>query len=287
MIRNLTRPLTRGLTRALSPQLLDPDAAAYIAAVQTADGQALEAGIIAAYDAFVRGCKADTFSIVSGDVVAGSTFRNWDRIKASCILAGARTLSGALVPLVGAAPTNNNFVSGDYVRATGLKGDGSTKFLNSNRNNNADPQNNQSMGVYITQQGDITSSVAFFGAGGGANGATQVNRNVSLDFYQPRSRSNTNENQTLGEIWAGTNGISRSKESGYSIRRGAQTTLFSKTSQPPYNGNIGIFARESSGSFGLNTDDRFAFYHIGEALDLAALDARLATLTAALAAALA
>jgi hypothetical protein len=55
-------------------------------------------------------------------------------IKASCILAGARTLAGALVPLAGAAPTNvGPFVSGDYNRKTGLVGDGSTKYLNSNR----------------------------------------------------------------------------------------------------------------------------------------------------------
>jgi hypothetical protein len=74
---------------------LDPDAKAYIAAVETADGQALEPAIRTAYDQFIRGCKSDGI---------------WDAIKASCILAGARSLSGALVPLVGAAPTNNNFV---------------------------------------------------------------------------------------------------------------------------------------------------------------------------------
>jgi hypothetical protein len=80
---------------------------AYIAAVETADGQALEPAIRTAYDQFIRGCKADGI---------------WDAIKASCILSGARSLSGALVPLKGSAPTNNNFVSGDYVRTTGLVG---------------------------------------------------------------------------------------------------------------------------------------------------------------------
>ncbi|NBN88588.1 MAG: hypothetical protein EBV32_05835, partial [Proteobacteria bacterium] len=76
----------------------DADANAYIAAVETADGQALEGDTRAAITAFVVGCKADGI---------------WNAIKASCILAGARTLSGALVPLIGTAPTNNNFVSGD------------------------------------------------------------------------------------------------------------------------------------------------------------------------------
>jgi hypothetical protein len=106
---------------------LDPDAKTYINAVEFADGQPLESAVRTAIDKFVRGCKADGI---------------WDAIKASCVLAGARTLDGALVPLKGSAPTNNGpFVSGDYDRKTGLAGNGTTKFLNSNRNNNADPQN--------------------------------------------------------------------------------------------------------------------------------------------------
>ena len=105
----------------------DPDAMAYLRAVEDADNQALEQGVQQAVNQFVIGCKSDGI---------------WSAIKASCILAGARTLNGALVPLVGIAPTNFNFVAGDYNRKTGLVGDGSTKYLDSNRNNNADPQNN-------------------------------------------------------------------------------------------------------------------------------------------------
>jgi len=95
---------------------LDPDAAAYITAVEgpSADNQALEPAVITAINDFVVGCKADGI---------------WSAIKASCILAGARTLSGALVPLVGTAPTNFNFGSGDYARKTGLIGDGASKSL--------------------------------------------------------------------------------------------------------------------------------------------------------------
>jgi hypothetical protein len=84
-------PLTEStrLTLAKTPGTgLDADAAAYIAAVEAADGQALEAGVRWNIDQFVRGCKADGI---------------WTAIKASCILSGARTLSGALVPLVGSA----------------------------------------------------------------------------------------------------------------------------------------------------------------------------------------
>jgi hypothetical protein len=94
----------------------DADAVAYIAAVEAADGQALEAATRMAINSFVKGCKADGI---------------WPAIKASCILAGARTLAGALIPLVGTAPTNVGglFVDGDYNRKTGLKGGTGPKYL--------------------------------------------------------------------------------------------------------------------------------------------------------------
>lgn len=73
---------------------LDSDALAYITAVETADGQALEDGIKLAYNDFIVGCKTDGI---------------WSAIKASCILAGARTLDGALTPLAGAPPADYGF----------------------------------------------------------------------------------------------------------------------------------------------------------------------------------
>ena len=77
----------------------DTDAGNYIQAVEgpAGDNQVLEPAVRQAINNFVVGCKQDGI---------------WSAIKASCILAGARTLNGALVPLVGTAPTNNNFVSG-------------------------------------------------------------------------------------------------------------------------------------------------------------------------------
>ena len=121
------------LSKSYTP--IDWEAADYARRVELADGQPLEQGVFNAINAFVLGCKADG---------------TWNAIKASCILAGARTLAGALVPLVGAAPTNFNFVSGDYNRKTGLVGNGSTKYLNSNRSGNADPQNSHHLCVYAT-----------------------------------------------------------------------------------------------------------------------------------------
>ena len=120
--------------------LTEPEAVSYVAAVEAADGEPLEYGVARAINDFVLGCKNDGI---------------WDAIKASCILAGARTLNGALVPLVGTAPTNVSglFVAGDYNRETGLVGDGSTKYLNTGRANNADPQDSHHLSVYKTAAG--------------------------------------------------------------------------------------------------------------------------------------
>jgi hypothetical protein len=74
----------------------DPDALTYLAAVAAADGAPVETAVAVAVDDFFKGCKADP---------SGTPGRsNWDAIKASCLLCGARTLAGALVPLKNEGP---------------------------------------------------------------------------------------------------------------------------------------------------------------------------------------
>ena len=201
----------------------DTDAGNYIQAVEAADGQALEAGTRQAINNFVIGCKQDGI---------------WNAIKASCILSGARTLSGALVPLSGTAPTNNNFVSGDYNRKTGLVG-GSTKYLDSNRNNNADPQNNKHVSVFIENRGTLGIGARFIAAGDSAGaGDTLIANETSGGFY-------TSVNNTSFDRPASTTGfvgLSRAISTSYLFRGSNATTSFNKTSGTPRNENIGVFA---------------------------------------------
>jgi hypothetical protein len=239
----------------------DADATAYIAAVEAADGAALEAGVKTAINTFVVGCKADGI---------------WTALKASCILAGARTLSGALVPLAGTAPTNNNFVSGDYDRKTGLVGDGTSKYLNSNRNNNADPQNSKHLATYVST---ATTSTQFGGNIGFLGGPAYIGRNSGLAQLFCNGNGNTFGSST----GTGFQGISRSSGSEYLYRLpGGQIGSIISASQTPGSGNIEVF----SGGSSLFANARLAFYSIGEALDLALLDARVTTLISAYAAAI-
>jgi hypothetical protein len=250
----------------------DADAVAYIAAVEAADGQALETATRMAINSFVKGCKADGI---------------WPAIKASCILAGARTLTGALIPLAGTAPTNvGPFVSGDYNRKTGLVGDGSTKCLNSNRNNNADPQNSKHFSAYASvANGGSSIGPCLMGAGGSSGADSFLAISVSGGDNQ-FSLNNASLGGTLSRSQTGFIGSNRNSSASFTYRPGPVT--ISALSGPPSNNNIGIFNSldgSSPRSFNWSTA-RIAFYSIGESLDLALLDTRVTTLINAFAAAI-
>lgn len=237
----------------------DADATAYLNAVEEADQQTLEPAVRTAINDFVVGCKADGI---------------WAPIKASCILAGARTLDGALVPLVGTAPTNFNFVSADYNRKTGLIGDGSTKYLNSNRAHNADNKDNKHLAIYASSLPTI-SFRAMIGTGELSTGTTAFIFNTS-------TRLNDNSSSSYTAV-VGFIGISRPSSSSYNRRNNLVTTSLNVTTSTSVSAtsNSVVFANNTLGSpnFG---NARLAFYSIGESLDLALLDSRVSALMTAL-----
>ncbi|AGH57681.1 hypothetical protein CPKG_00050 [Cyanophage KBS-S-2A] len=242
----------------------DADASTYIEAVEAADTQALETGVRYAINDFVIGCKNDGI---------------WDAIKASCILAGARTLSGALVPLVGTAPTNFNFVSGDYDRETGLKGNGSTKYLDSNRTNNADPQNSKHLSTFVTQKGTNTGIlIGTDDPGGGSRIVSHVSSGNSS-----YSINTSSFKYVLGTGLSDFVGASRSSSvlTDFRYSNGLVDST-SDSSETPSSLNVLVFRRNN----GFHTNARLAFYSIGESLDLAALDTRVSNLITAIGAAI-
>lgn len=244
----------------------DADATTYIAAVEAADGQSLESGVKTAINDFVVGCKADG---------------NWSSLKASCILAGARTLAGALVPLAGTAPTNFNFVSADYNRKTGLVGNGSTKYLDTNRAGNADPQNSAHMSVYASTIN--TGTLWYGGSDNSGTGATAF-YSVNTNFIEAKNRNPATSYQEKA-VSVGFIGTSRASSVSFTIRSSGSNLTKTSTSQTPASANYGIFLSlgTSPGAYG---NGRYAFYSIGEAVDLALLDTRLTTLMSALATAI-
>jgi hypothetical protein len=235
---------------------MDADAAAYISAVETADTESLESFVKNAINNFVVGCKADSI---------------WTPLKASCLLAGPRTLAGALVPLVGTAPTNvgGNFVAGDYNRLTGLKGNGTDKYLSTNRAGNADPQNDFHLSVYATEFNAVTQWL--IGNAQTTFGASNLGYFSGNTFFRNRSSlANNIAGNAIGLV-----GCSRSSSSEFSARTGQSTQLFARVSDTANSSTLSVF---NSGTDSANRSNaRLTFYSVGTSVDLAKLETRIAS----------
>jgi hypothetical protein len=238
----------------------DLDAEGYINRVQAADGLMLPVSVREAINQFVINCKLDG---------------TWSLIKAMCFLAGPRTLNGALVPLIGVGPTSFNFVSGDYDMKTGLKGDAATKYLNTNRNGDAEAQNNNSYWVFETESPSVASLV--MGNSGNAGTAGQILIQRAGMSISTRNKTGTatssSESDTNNLI-----GIYRNNSSNYQVVTGQNTTQINIAS----NGNLADFMRVFSRNNVNFSDARLSAYGIGDAFDLRILDNRLKTYMAAI-----
>jgi hypothetical protein len=166
-----------------------------------------------------------------------------------------------------------------------LKGNGSTKYLDSNRNNNADPQDNFHMSVFYSEPEAFVSGGRFtMGAGAGSSGASNFGRRGNNGNLFFRNRSATLNDALVQANQSNTFcGASRNASSAYSYRYNGTTSSISQTSQTPYLNNIAIFRDANAG---LNSYARLSFYSIGESLDLADLDTRVSTLMTDIAAAI-
>jgi hypothetical protein len=254
-IENYNNSLSRILTSSYI--ISDTDAATYIALVEAADKTSLSYTYRKGVNDFIAGCKSDNI---------------WGNINASCILCGARTLNGCLVPLVGPIPKNNRFSDADYNRATGLVGNKSNKNIDTNFNNNTTAMNDIHIAVYVQQA--QTTSGAYCGLS-----VSPGNLHVIYQGNPPQARC---RNNTLGNLPTGISplglvGVSRSS-SGSFIGRSSQTQLTITSASDagsPGAGNFFIFDR---GDINLPSDGRYQFYSIGTSINLELLDNRVTAL---------
>jgi hypothetical protein len=245
----------------------DPDATIYINNVEAADGQPLEDTTKNAINAFVVGCKSDGI---------------WDAIKSSCILAGARTLNGALIPLKGTAPTNNFFISSDYNRATGLQGNASNKYLNSNRACDADPVNSIHRAFYITST-SINNNTSIYGAIDACAPADGESLVWISSQWSARIRNTFGFSQGSFST-NGFFGLSSDNSSIFTFRKDSAERFLFRGGLSPKNNNMYIYAlnyRDNCArgfSVVSYSNARLTFYSLGENLDLSLLNARINTL---------
>ena len=244
--------------RRMSP--LHPMTRDYIARLQAVDGH--EPAFDAANDYLIREL-----------VNLGGAY--WDTMGTMTTLVGKKW-EGLLVPLrdgmdVG-TNVDGNFVSGDFDAKTGLKGDGSSKCINSNLLGSSMAQGNSSFGVFCQTGPSVNSS--YINNGRAADGTDAIDR---FSATQYRVRSQNSQQNELGFISGeGYLGVRRTDNAEFIVRRNEANEQVTRDSQPPLARNYIVFARPTSGFIGFEnySDARLSLYHIGPGvgINLAVLD---------------
>jgi len=190
--------------------------------------------------------------------------------------------------LVGTAPTPNNFDlvgDTDYNRKTGLVGDGSTKYLDSNRPVDEDPPDSFHASVYTSSPQIGTVGRAVMGA---LSTTPSLNRSLQLaidngqDIAANRSSGTLPSTRPINSFATGFLGTNRDSSTGYDFRFTGTTLQKVEASLAPVSLNIYVFAQNVNNTMSAPSDARLAFYSIGESLDLAALDTRVSNLITAI-----
>jgi hypothetical protein len=246
------------------------DVQQYLNKIEAADGIPLETAVRQAVANFVAGCKADGI---------------WTSLNSCCLLAGPRTLAGALIPLQGDAPSNFNFTPADYNRKTGLKGDGASKYLNSNHANNLEAKMDQHLSVYVTQAETFLFRY-YIGLMRAFTSSTIYRNSTGSICARVRNSQDTEISTGITNSPTGFLGAQRNGSTGITIRAVATENFYTiGPGGEPTVDPILVFTRGTTGGAPMAsyTNSRISFYSIGSSLSsLALLENRISTYMAAI-----
>lgn len=205
-------------------------------------------------------------------IIALKSTGNWDDINSAVLLRGPRTLNGALIALKGVSPTNLNFIESDYNGQTGLKGDGSTKYLDSNLNSSiVFSLSLNHLTCHISEADTLTgTAVGLIGTTVSAAGSF-VNIHIETDnFVKIQSMAGTVNNTAIsGRPLTGFIGINRQGSSSYNRVIGSSNSTYG-SSVSQVNGvsitpdEIEVYRVGLKGY----TDARLSWYSIGRAVNI-------------------
>jgi len=197
----------------------------------------------------------------------------WDDMLSATSFVGVG-IQGITVPLRDGmtVPTEENFVAGDLNQLTGLKGDKSTKLINTNVTGNSVSINDVSFSCYTTERG--TSGRQYLSSFD--KQVLQAGFTVPQRFtFKAQSGSVINIDSTTDTV--GFIGLSRDNSADFDCyvmdREVTQVAASSDTGTTDFS----LFAFRPLAPTGHN-DCRISTYHIGPALDLATLEALQDTL---------
>jgi len=236
----------------------DADAIDYIDRVETADAQTLESTIKVAINDLVVELKDEGL---------------WNDITQLVLLSGPRTLSGILVPLKGATPSNpsNVFVSGDYDRKNGLKGNRSSKWLNTNVANNTLPDNAH-VSVFISQSESQNAQVAI------GSGTFITNEKIIAIGQDSTSGFHRLKGSTIfSTTGQPTNfcGLSRTGNTINILIDTNSSSISNTVGTTNITTNVLVFARGSESSQSSFSGARLKHWSLGNSLDLSKLKTSL------------
>lgn len=236
----------------------DFNARDYIFRVEAYEGQVLESGVRVEINKLISGLKTDNV---------------WDKIVDGCLMAGPRTYSGAMIPLKANGKTGlfYNFTSSDYLRASGLLGDGATKYIDTQHILSQEPTGSQHMAVYITQTGNSASQY-YMGAGNqSVTGSSALYASGSTSMFFKSRASGMADYQYLSPR-TGFMATSRFNSAIWAARNDLVETPFIYIENGGQPANIYIFANNNTGSGAGNAQEysnaRIAMYSIGRNIDL-------------------
>jgi hypothetical protein len=248
----------------------DPSAQDYILRVETADTSAGQPGGL---EEVAKKAVNNLFINLKSDVILNS-------LTSACILGLAQTRLGSLVPLVStmSTPTPLGTESGwSYNRRTGTKGNGTNNYISSSRSNSAEPRNNKSIGVYVTEAQTRTVTRGVIGSpttiGGSQLITTTTQRAIRINPVDttPATLGGSeilyNDATNPTGLWA----ASRSNSTQVNVFINNTSTIYNQISREPLDEIIDVFRR------GVNySDARLLFYYIGTSLNPALLNSSLA-----------
>lgn len=232
---------------------MDADAANYIERIEDVQHAYVFPHVAAAINKFVVGLKS------SPSPVAGVS--NWDAIASCCLLAGPLTLDAAIVPLKGPTVTQFNFTWQDYHPLLGLKGDGSTKYLNTGILASQFSRLNASLSVFTTEaEGSENQNLAGFLTGTANRLRLRSLNDNTKELFVGNSTLITVPEKVTGFIGSSRHNNLQSVAwyggSDYIVNASANASEFGNSLLP-------VFRSTSGGA----TTARIAWYHYGEAID--------------------
>ena len=215
--------------------------------------------------------KLPLANYIDGLVTLGGAY--WNDMVSACSFVGVG-IQGITVPLragmASAINVNNNFVAADLDQLTGLKGDGSTKYISTGVLDTATAQNDYSMSSWVTDPVYVDNAYWM--------GSPRIaHRASTVDFVVKFSTNNNSSSQISVSPDTANNFIGQVRTVGteydYLINTTSGTAL--KDSIAPTGSGISVFAWSAGNA---KNASRIATYHYGPALDLATLEALQATL---------